>query len=68
VANAAKQHNVKIPEFMEPISDLSAIQEQLAAGSARDIEKWKQALGNIHPSTSTRPATDTEIRFARGYR
>jgi hypothetical protein len=62
VANAAKQHNAKIPEFMEPISDLSAIQEQLVRWQrARDIEKWKQALGNIHPSTSTRPATDTEI-------
>ena len=62
VANAAKQHNVKIPVFMEPISDLSAIQEQLARWQrAREIEKWKQALGNIHPSTASRPATDTEI-------
>jgi hypothetical protein len=62
VANAAKQHNVKIPEFMEPISDLSSIQERLAQWQrARDIEKWKQALGNIHPSISSRPATDTEI-------
>jgi hypothetical protein len=62
VANAAKQHNVKIPEFMEPISDLGAIQERLVQWQrARDIEKWKQALGNIHPSISSRPATDTEI-------
>jgi Superfamily II DNA/RNA helicases, SNF2 family len=62
VANAAKQHNVKIPAFMEPISDLSAIQERLTKWQrARDIEKWKQALGNIHPSISSRPATDTEI-------
>jgi hypothetical protein len=62
VANAAKQHNVKIPAFMEPISDLSAIQERLVKWQrARDIEKWKQALGNIHPSVSSRPATDTEI-------
>jgi len=30
VANAAKQHNVKIPQFMEPISDLGAIQQRLA--------------------------------------
>jgi hypothetical protein len=62
VANAAKQHNVKIPEFMEPISDLTSIQERLAQWQrARDIEKWKQALGNIHPSISSRPAADTEI-------
>lgn len=62
VANAAKQHNVKIPAFMEPISDLSAIQERLIRWQrAREIEKWKQALGNIHPSTSSRPATDAEI-------
>jgi SNF2-related domain/Helicase conserved C-terminal domain len=62
VANAAKQHNVKIPAFMEPISDLSAIQERLAQWQrAREIEKWKQALGNIHPSASSPPATDTEI-------
>ncbi len=62
VANAAKQHNVKIPAFMESISDLSAIQERLAQWQrAREIEKWKQALGNIHPSASSPPATDTEI-------
>jgi len=62
VANAARQHNVKIPAFMEPISDLSAIQERLAKWQrARDIEKWKQALGNIHPSISSRPAAQTEI-------
>jgi hypothetical protein len=62
VANAAKQHHVKIPEFMEPISDLSAIQEQLARWQrARDIEKWKQALGNIHPSASALPATRAQV-------
>jgi hypothetical protein len=62
VANAAKQHNVKIPAFMEPISDLSAIQERLAKWQrAREIEKWKQALGNIHPSISSRPAAETQV-------
>jgi hypothetical protein len=62
VANAAKQHNVKIPAFMEPISDLSAIQERLVKWQrAREIEKWKQALGNIHPSTASSPAAETEV-------
>jgi hypothetical protein len=62
VANAAKQHNIKIPEFMESISDLSAIQQRLARWQrAREIEKWKQALGNIHPSMSPRPATQTQV-------
>jgi len=62
VANAAKQHNAKIPAFMEPISDLSAIQDRLAQWQrAREIEKWKQALGNIHPSTSPASAAETEI-------
>jgi hypothetical protein len=62
VANAAKQHHVKIPAFMEPISDLGAIQERLVRWQrARDVEKWKQALGNIHPSASGRPSAETEI-------
>lgn len=62
VANAAKQHNVKIPDFMEPISDLSVIQDRLTRWQrAREIEKWKQALGNIHHSVTSQPAASGQI-------
>ncbi len=62
VANAAKQHNVKIPDFMEPISDLSVIQDQLTRWQrAREVEKWKQALGNIHHSAAARTAAPGQI-------
>src|ERR1051326_6877935 len=48
VANAAQEHGLAIPEFMLPVSDLTLIQQRLARWRrARDIEHWKQTLGNL---------------------
>ena len=67
VAHAAKQHQIPIPEFMQPITDLGVIQERLADWEReREVEKWKQKLGslNLH-SGPARPAhqANTDLRL-----
>ena len=43
VANAARENNRFVPEFMAPVTDLSMIGERLALWRrAREIDKWKQ--------------------------
>lgn len=48
VANAAKENNVKIPEFLEEITNLDEIQEQMAQWRRKqEIDRWKSLLGNV---------------------
>ena len=63
VAYAAREHHSSIPEFMMPITDLAAIDERMAKWRrAREIEKWKQTLGNLRAQAATaRPSSTGEI-------
>jgi hypothetical protein len=59
VANAARERGLRIPEFMEPVTDLTAIQDRLTRWHrAREIERWKQSLANfLHaPESSPSPS------------
>ncbi|MCX6926528.1 MAG: DEAD/DEAH box helicase [Verrucomicrobia bacterium] len=48
VANAAKERQVVIPEFMQPITDLSAIRDHLARWAReRQVQTWQQKLSNL---------------------
>jgi hypothetical protein len=70
VANAAQQQKAAIPAFMAPITDLNGIQESLARWQrAKEIEKWKQTLGNLRAQGPLpRPASqgDTDLRLVIG--
>jgi hypothetical protein len=63
VANAAREHHAAYPDFMAPITDLGVIEERLAKWRrAREIEKWKQTLGNVRAQgISARPVNAGEI-------
>ena len=51
LANFLKEQRFEIPEFMEPITDLSMISDQLARWRREtEIEKWKRALGDYGPA------------------
>ena len=67
VAHAVQERGQRIPEFMQPVTDLSAIQEQLTRWKrAREIERWKQTLGNFHPQRQvpeSPPAGETDFRL-----
>src|SRR6266404_2646667 len=69
IANAVTQQRLKIPEFMEPITDLTGVQDRLARWQrAREVEKWKQTLGNLR-SRSLSPRTtqgETDLRLVIG--
>jgi hypothetical protein len=57
VANAARERGLEIPEFMRPITDLGLIEEQLVKWRrTREIEKWKQTLGNFQNKAGLRQA------------
>jgi hypothetical protein len=66
VANAAQQRQVQIPEFMQPITDLSAIQDRLARWEReRQIQRWKEKLGSLHlpsaPPADGQALTDLRV-------
>jgi len=64
VANALLEHGLQIPEFMAPVTDLTAIQEPLRQWRrGREIEKWKQLLGNYwrEPSPAAGGVVEGEI-------
>ena len=53
VANAAREHRTPIPDFMAPLTDLRLIQGRLARWRrSREIERWKQTLGNLRLPTA----------------
>src|ERR1700720_1385615 len=70
VANTAREYNVDIPQFMEPITDLSVVKDRLARWQrSREVEQWKQKLGNLRLDTT--PPSDgslgeTDLRLIIG--
>lgn len=69
VANAAVEHGVALPDFMQPVSDLGEIQEQLIHWRrSREIERWKQTLGNAQrwPSSAAPSGTSSGRCELRG--
>jgi hypothetical protein len=66
LAHFIERQGHKFPEFMRPITDFTLIAERLARWHrAREIEKWKQTLGNLHlhPSQSdTTLQAETDLR------
>jgi hypothetical protein len=65
LANYMKEQNFKIPEFMLPITDLTSIAGALSRWRrAGEIEKWKQALGNLqaNPQASA-PLGEVDLRL-----
>ncbi len=50
VAYAAAQQKVVLPEFMLPVTNLDEVRAHLQRWQrAKEIERWKQALGSTHP-------------------
>jgi hypothetical protein len=70
VAHTAREHMVKCPEFMEPVTDLAGIRERLAHWQrSREIERWKQKLGNLEFEPSAPAAAgqkETDLRLVIG--
>jgi hypothetical protein len=69
VAFAAQERGVLIPEFMERVTDFAMFRERAArAERAREVARWKQALGQAHPRdaevAAAAPRTvDLRVRF-----
>jgi hypothetical protein len=67
VARAAQVHQVPIPEFMLPVTDFKRIEERIARWErTREIEKWKQTLGNLqlhHPPAGQAVRGETDLRI-----
>ncbi len=60
VANAALEHSVSIPDFMEPVTDLGAVKARLAAWRrGRQIQKWKRFLADYLPALAATAAAST---------
>jgi hypothetical protein len=68
VANAVRERGLRIPDFMEPITDLGGIQERLTRWHrAREVERWKQTIGNYQHRPEPRlnlPPEQTDFRLA----
>jgi hypothetical protein len=61
LANFLKEHNVELPEFMQPITDFSIIADRLARWRrTSEIEKWKHTLGSLQPIPE-KPVANGEI-------
>jgi hypothetical protein len=69
VARTARAFRVVIPEFMAPVTDFSRIEERVTRWErSREVEKWKQTLGNLRlenmTGTVTRGETDLRLVLA----
>jgi hypothetical protein len=48
VANAAREHQVPIPKFLAPVTDLNLVRDRLARWQhAQEVERWKSLFGNF---------------------
>jgi hypothetical protein len=67
VAHAAQERQAQIPEFMQPITDLSGIRERLARWEReREINRWNEKLGSLHLGSGPPQAADqaqTDLRL-----
>ena len=70
VANAVLEKGEKIPRFMEPVTDLTVIQQQLALARRQEaIEQWSNRLKNIQEnavSSGGRSQFDLRVRLENG--
>jgi hypothetical protein len=70
VAHAAQEHQAQIPEFMQPISDVSGVRDRLARwGRERQIERWKEKLGSLRLHSAPPPVAGqalTDLRVLVG--
>jgi len=49
VAHTAQQRGVSIPDFMQPVTDLAGIKDQITQWlRSKEVAKWKQTLGALH--------------------
>jgi hypothetical protein len=63
LVNYLSEQNLKVPEFMLPVSDLTPITERLTQWRrATEIEKWKQAIGSLQ-SRHLKPTLLGEIEL-----
>jgi hypothetical protein len=67
VAHEVERLGLAIPDFMLPVTDLKPLQKQLARWQrVREIDKWKQTLGNFQSLSSDPKAQlqgETDIRL-----
>ncbi|MEY2428591.1 MAG: hypothetical protein QOJ40_1476, partial [Verrucomicrobiota bacterium] len=64
IANAAREHQLPIPEFMAPITDLTGIQDRLVRWKrSREVERWKNTLGNLQLAPPLANREETELRL-----
>ncbi|MCL5097709.1 MAG: DEAD/DEAH box helicase [Candidatus Omnitrophica bacterium] len=69
LAHTAQEHNVPLPEFMLPVTDLSEIRERIKAWQReREIEHWKKALadnltGQISPGAPVHNETELRLKL-----
>src|SRR5205823_3715861 len=66
VANAAQERGKQVPEFMQPVTDLSGVQQELVRWRrAREIEEWKQKLGALtgSPPSQGAPGAECDLRL-----
>lgn len=67
IAEAARERRLPIPEFMLPVTNLTAIQERMALWRRqRDIGLWKQTLehSQLIPATASNPlAEELDLRL-----
>jgi hypothetical protein len=72
VANTAREHAVKYPEFMESVTDLAGVRERLVQWQrSREVEKWKQKLGHLEfepPALAAAGQRETDLRLVIGER
>lgn len=67
VAHAAQQHGTRIPDFMQPITDVSAIEGLVARWQReREVKRWQEKLGNLHlrpgpPQSADQTLTDLRV-------
>ena len=60
LANALQERGVPLPDFMLPVTDLAEIQDQLRTWRRKkDVERWKQTLGNALQHRSWSAAAGT---------
>ncbi len=68
VAYAADQHNVGIPEFMRPITDLNLVREQFARWERnQEVDRWKKRLAALEIEPAKGPSSGpalVELRLA----
>ncbi|MBM3832017.1 MAG: DEAD/DEAH box helicase [Verrucomicrobia bacterium] len=70
IANALLEQRKPIPEYMEPVTDLSVVRERLERWKrAREIERWRRVLEQATQSTAVikRKALDFRLKLLKDH-